>query len=61
VKVYAANGEIVVTAPAVSDIKVFSANGAQIYTGQGSNVTIPTAKGIYVVNVDGKATKVTVF
>lgn len=61
VKVYAANGEIVVTAPAVSDIKVFSANGAQIYTGQGSNVTIPAAKGIYVVNVDGKATKVTVF
>lgn len=59
--VYGGHGEISVSADTASDIKVFSVNGAQVYAGHGTNVTIPASKGLYVVTVNGKAVKVTVF
>lgn len=61
VSVYGGHGEIAVSADTASDIKVFSVNGAQVYAGHGTNVTIPASKGLYVVTVNGKAVKVTVF
>ena len=58
--VYAADGNIIVKAAADSDIKAYGISGTQVYAGHGKSATIPVAKGIYIVTIDGKAVKVLV-
>lgn len=60
VRVYASDGEIVVNAPAESDVRIFNAGGAQLYAGRVADVRVAVAKGLYVVTVDGRSTKITV-
>lgn len=60
VKVYAENGTIVVSAPAESDIKVYTAGGAQIYAACGTEARVAVAGGLYLVSVDGHSVKVSV-
>ena len=58
--IHAVNGEIIVSAAAESEIKTFTINGIQIYAATATNANIPVADGIYIVTVNGKATKVVV-
>lgn len=60
VRVYASDDEIVVNAPAESDVRIFNAGGAQLYAGRVADVRVAVAKGLYVVTVDGRSTKITV-
>lgn len=59
-RIYSLNGEIIVNAASESDIKVFSINGTQIYAGTATTANIPVAQGIYVVAINGQASKVIV-
>lgn len=58
--IHAVNGEIIVSAAVESEIKAFTINGIQIYAATATNANIPVADGIYIVTVNGKATKVVV-
>lgn len=59
-RIYSLNGEIIINAASESDIKVFSINGTQIYAGTATTANIPVAQGIYVVAINGQASKVIV-
>lgn len=58
-KVYAANGTVHVIGAAGKTVSIFTVSGAQVYDAiAGDATTINLEKGMYVVIVDGKATKV---
>ncbi len=61
VTVKAMDGEIVVAGLDGESVSIFSANGMKEYCGEASGVlTVPVSKGIYIVNVAGKAYKLMV-
>jgi len=53
------DGQIIVTADDDSPIRIFTASGAYVTSGQGS-VTVGVASGTYLINVGGKTTKIIV-
>lgn len=53
--IYVENGEIVVSG--ATSVSVYTTGGTCIYRGTSGKVT-PTAKGVYIVNADGKTAKV---
>lgn len=59
-RVYAAAGTITVESDAVSDIRIYSISGTQIYSANAQSAHVQAAPGAYIVTVDGKATKVLV-
>lgn len=59
-KVYAADGEIRVSADGDCAIRIFSIGGVMIYSDTVSEARVPVAQGVYVVTVDGEAVKVVV-
>ena len=59
-KVYAANGQIIVVgAKAGTMVDVYSIDGKHVYTGEETVIDAP-ARGIYIVRVAGKTTKLAV-
>lgn len=59
-KVYAANGQIIVVgAKAGTMVDVYSIDGKHVYTGEETAIDAPT-RGIYIVRVAGKTTKLAV-
>lgn len=59
-RVYAAAGTITVEPDAMSDIRIYSISGTQIYSASAQSARVQAAPGAYIVTVDGKATKVLV-
>ncbi len=60
VKVYTSNGQIIIVgAKAGTLVDVYSIDGKHVYTGEGTTIGTPS-RGIYIVRVAGKTTKLAV-
>lgn len=60
ISVRSENGEIIVIgAEENADMNVYSLNGVQVYKGKIKILQVPT-NGVYIVNISGKAFKVSV-
>lgn len=58
--VYSTAGTITVEVNVMSDIRIYSISGTQIYSASAQSAHVQAAPGAYIVTVDGKATKVLV-
>lgn len=58
--VYSTAGTITVEANVMSDIRIYSISGTQIYSASAQSAHMQAAPGAYIVTVDGKTTKVLV-